>query len=93
MGVAPGVTVEHYRVFDCNGMSTGKVVMDAVMKAYERGVDLINLSLGSGSRPFSDGISCPHTESKSLPTLVDQHDVQTHCRALFQRSTARARRL
>ncbi|KAF6806287.1 serine endopeptidase [Colletotrichum sojae] len=53
-GVAPGVTVEHYRVFDCNGMSTGNVVVDAVNKAYERGVDIINLSLGSGSRPFSD---------------------------------------
>lgn len=63
-GVAPGVSVEHYRVFDCNGMSTGNVVIDAVMKAYERGVDLINLSLGSGSRPFSDG-TLPSTESDS----------------------------
>lgn len=53
-GVAPGVSVELYRVFDCNGMSTSDVVVRAVLKAYERGVDLINLSLGSGSRPFPD---------------------------------------
>ncbi|KAL0933503.1 peptidase [Colletotrichum truncatum] len=58
-GVAPGVTVEHYRVFDCNGMSTGDVVVRAVLRAYERGVDLINLSLGSGSKPFSDGMFVP----------------------------------
>lgn len=54
-GVATGVTVDHYRVFDCNGMSASDVVLRAVLLAYERGVDLINLSLGSGSRPFSDG--------------------------------------
>jgi len=54
-GVAPGVSVEHYRVFDCNGMSTSDVVLQAVLRAVERKVDLINLSLGSGSRPFSDG--------------------------------------
>lgn len=53
-GVAPGVSIELYRVFDCNGMSTSDVVVRAVLEAYERGVDLINLSLGSGSRPFSD---------------------------------------
>lgn len=54
-GVAPRVSVEHYRVFDYNGMSTSDVVVRAVLLAYERGIDLINLSLGSGSRPFSDG--------------------------------------
>lgn len=54
-GVAPGASIELYRVFDCNGMSTSDVVVRAVLRAYDRGVDLINLSLGSGSRPFSDG--------------------------------------
>jgi subtilisin family serine protease len=54
-GVAPGVSIEHYRVFDCNGMSTSDVVVQAVLKAVERKVDLINLSLGSGSGPFYDG--------------------------------------
>ena len=54
-GVAPGVSVEHYRVFDCNGVSTSDVVLRAVLKAVERKVDLINLSLGSGSRLFCDG--------------------------------------
>ncbi|CAN9249134.1 unnamed protein product [Alternaria alternata] len=44
-GVAPGVSVEHYRVFDCNGVSTSDVVLRAVLKAVERKVDLINLSL------------------------------------------------
>lgn len=53
-GVAPGASVELYRVFDCNGMSTSDVVVRAVLRAYERGVDLVNLSLGSGSRPFPD---------------------------------------
>ncbi|CAN9243888.1 unnamed protein product [Alternaria alternata] len=53
-GVAPGVSVEHYRVFDCNGVSTSDVVLRAVLKAVERKVDLINLSLGSGSRLFCD---------------------------------------
>ncbi|KAL1796179.1 hypothetical protein ACET3X_004719 [Alternaria dauci] len=35
-------------------MSTSDVVLHAVLRAVERNVDLINLSLGSGSRPFSD---------------------------------------
>jgi hypothetical protein len=55
LGVAPGVSVEHYRVLDCNDMSTSDVVLRAVLRATEGKVDLVNLSLGSGSRPFSDG--------------------------------------
>lgn len=71
-GVAPGISVELYRVFDCNGMSTSDVVVRAVLKAYERGVDLINLSLGSGSRPFSDDplASLISRINKAGPTFI-----------------------
>lgn len=47
-----------WRVFSCNGDSTtDEVLMDALIMAYEAGVHIISMSIGS-TQPFSD-VSVP----------------------------------
>jgi minor extracellular serine protease Vpr len=46
-GVAPGVGLAAYRVFGCSGSTDDDVIVAAIERAYEDGMDLINLSLGS----------------------------------------------
>ncbi|KAI8147925.1 peptidase S8/S53 domain-containing protein [Fennellomyces sp. T-0311] len=52
-GVAPEVTMGAYRVFGCDGSSADDVIMKAMEKAYEDGMDVINLSLGDIGWPDS----------------------------------------
>lgn len=54
VGVAPEAKLEIYRVFDCEGITETDVVVDAVLRAAARRVDVINLSLGGGG-PFEEG--------------------------------------
>ncbi|KIO28455.1 hypothetical protein M407DRAFT_22350 [Tulasnella calospora MUT 4182] len=44
-GVAPDAKIAAYRVFSCSGASTDEIVMQAILKAYQDGNDIINLSL------------------------------------------------
>ncbi|CAF1193289.1 unnamed protein product [Didymodactylos carnosus] len=45
-GVAYGSTLGMWRVFGCFGISADDVVIEALIQAYEAGMDIINLSLG-----------------------------------------------
>lgn len=45
-GVAPEATLYQYRVFGCNGASSDDIVIQAMLRAYQDDVDIINLSLG-----------------------------------------------
>ncbi|KAF9363145.1 hypothetical protein BGX34_004764 [Mortierella sp. NVP85] len=49
VGVAPEVTFGAYRVFGCAGDSPDDVILAAMQRASKDGMDVINLSLGSGS--------------------------------------------
>jgi subtilisin family serine protease len=49
VGVAPGVTLQSYRVFGCNGSVSNDIITQAIERAYTDGADVINLSLGSNS--------------------------------------------
>lgn len=52
-GVAPEASVYMYRVLDCDESGGGSdVVMSALIKAYEDGVDLVSMSLGFGIPPI-----------------------------------------
>ena len=57
VGVAPGVTINMYRVFGCNGTTTSDVLIDATSRAFADGAQIISLSLGIPSgwseNPFS----------------------------------------
>ncbi|KAJ3186076.1 hypothetical protein HDU85_000991 [Gaertneriomyces sp. JEL0708] len=55
-GVAPQAQIGAYRVFGCAGSAGDDVIADAIFKAYEDGMDIINMSLGGGA-PFPDSIS------------------------------------
>jgi minor extracellular serine protease Vpr len=48
-GVAPGVGLAAYRVFGCSGSTNDDVIVQAIERAYEDGMDIINLSLGSNN--------------------------------------------
>ncbi|KAG8946884.1 hypothetical protein FRC04_011311 [Tulasnella sp. 424] len=44
-GAAPDAKIAAYRVFSCSGASTDEIVVQAMMRAYKDGNDIINLSL------------------------------------------------
>ena len=46
-GVAPDVTFGAYRVFGCNGSTTADVMIAAMERAYEDGMHVLNMSIGS----------------------------------------------
>ncbi|PVF96577.1 subtilisin-like protein [Serendipita vermifera] len=48
-GVAYKSSIYAYRVFGCKGVVTDSIVVDALMKAYKDGNDVITMSLGSPS--------------------------------------------
>ncbi|KAJ3096227.1 hypothetical protein HDU97_006084 [Phlyctochytrium planicorne] len=48
-GVAPNVTLGHYRVNGCSGGTTTDIVIAAIFMAAADGSDIINLSLGTGT--------------------------------------------
>ena len=47
-GVAPAVTLGAYRVFGCEGSTTADIIVAALERAYDDGMDIINMSLGAG---------------------------------------------
>ncbi|KAF9188153.1 hypothetical protein BGZ50_001521 [Haplosporangium sp. Z 11] len=54
IGVAPEVTFGAYRVFGCQGSTAVDVIMAAMERAFNDGMNIINMSLGGGSAYRSD---------------------------------------
>ncbi|KAI8345639.1 peptidase S8/S53 domain-containing protein [Mortierella sp. GBAus27b] len=48
VGVAPDVTFGAYRIFSCVGTGRSDIIMKGMERAFDDGMDIINLSLGSG---------------------------------------------
>ncbi|WP_153396621.1 S8 family serine peptidase [Ornithinicoccus halotolerans] len=46
-GVAPEVTLGAYRVFGCDGSTTSDIMLQAMERAYQDGMDVLNMSIGS----------------------------------------------
>lgn len=46
-GVAPDVTFGAYRVFGCNGSTTADIMIAAMEQAYNDGMHILNMSIGS----------------------------------------------
>lgn len=46
-GVAPNVTFGAYRVFGCEGSTTAEIMIAAMERAYDDGMDILNMSIGS----------------------------------------------
>ncbi|KAF8940137.1 peptidase S8/S53 domain-containing protein [Dissophora ornata] len=49
VGVAPEVTFGAYRIFSCAGSGSSDVIMLGMELAFNQGMNIINMSLGSGS--------------------------------------------
>lgn len=49
VGVAPEVTFGAYRIFSCAGSGASDIIMLAMELAFNQGMHIINMSLGSGS--------------------------------------------
>ncbi len=47
IGVAPEATLGAYRVFGCDGSTDSEIILAAMEKASEDGMDIINMSLGA----------------------------------------------
>ena len=48
-GVAPGATLRSYKIFGCSDGTTTDMILLAMQKAFEDGVDIITASLGSNT--------------------------------------------
>lgn len=46
-GVAPGAQIGAYRVFGCGGSTTADIILAALERAYDDGMDVVNMSLGA----------------------------------------------
>jgi minor extracellular serine protease Vpr len=46
-GVAPGVTYGAYRVFGCEGSTFSDIMLEAMERAYNDGMDILNMSIGA----------------------------------------------
>lgn len=46
-GVAPEVSFGSYRVFGCEGSTTGDIMLQAMERAAQDGMDVVNMSIGS----------------------------------------------
>lgn len=69
-GVAPEASLYAYRVFSCSGATTNDIVMQAMMRAYNDGVDIINLSFGEASAWSEDAISVLAQRINGAGTVV-----------------------
>ena len=47
LGVAPGVTFGAYRVFGCDGSTSADIMLAAMERALDDGMDVLNMSIGS----------------------------------------------
>lgn len=45
IGIAPQITFGAYRVMNCNGQGEGDVIMTALQRAKDDGMNIINLSM------------------------------------------------
>ncbi|KAK6216849.1 serine endopeptidase [Colletotrichum tabaci] len=56
VGVAPEASLEHYRVSGCNRVPIqSDIIIQAVLTAYSRKVDVVSLSLTLNTGPYPDG--------------------------------------
>ena len=53
-GVAPGVTFGAYRVFGCGGSTESDIMLHAMEKSLDDGMDVVNLSIGSAFSSWAE---------------------------------------
>lgn len=74
-GVAPEVTFGSYRVFGCDGSSSSDVIVEAMERAYDDGMDIINMSLGASFATwpsYPTAVAADELVEKGLTVVVSQ---------------------
>ena len=66
-GVAPGVTFGAYRVFGCEGSTTADIMVAAMERAYDDGMHVLNMSIGSAFMTWPQ-----YPTASVATTLVEQ---------------------
>ncbi|KAI9267905.1 peptidase S8/S53 domain-containing protein [Phascolomyces articulosus] len=71
-GVAPDATLGMWRVFGCGSSTSDAVILDAVLDAYDTGVDIISISIGgfNGWPESSLGSVIQRVISKGVPVII-----------------------
>jgi minor extracellular serine protease Vpr len=65
-GVAPGVSIGAYRVFGCNGSTTDDVMIAAMERISDDGMNVLNMSIGDAFDTWADAPT-----AKAASALVD----------------------
>ena len=69
-GAAPEASIYAYRVFSCSGAGSDDIIMQAMIRAYNDGVDIINLSLGEDSGWTENALSVLASRLVNAGTVV-----------------------
>lgn len=71
-GVAPEATLGAYRIFGCGGPTATDIIIRAMERAYEDGMDVINMSLGAGSSfaEYPDALAADELVKKGVVVLA-----------------------
>ncbi|KAI8147340.1 peptidase S8/S53 domain-containing protein [Fennellomyces sp. T-0311] len=71
-GVAPDAILGMWRVFPCNGSTSDDILIDAILDAYDAGVDIINMSLGSntGWPESPTAVVAARITAKGVPVII-----------------------
>ncbi|KAI8147343.1 peptidase S8/S53 domain-containing protein [Fennellomyces sp. T-0311] len=72
-GVAPDAVLGMWRVFSCTGSTSDEIIIEAMYEAYDVGVDIINLSLGTfflGWPESALAVAAERITSKGVPVIA-----------------------
>ncbi|CDS09870.1 hypothetical protein LRAMOSA02547 [Lichtheimia ramosa] len=71
-GVAPEATLGMWRVFGCQGSASNDVIIQAMLDAYEAGVDIISMSLGDslGWSESPDSVVAQRIVESGIPVII-----------------------
>ncbi|KAI9267904.1 peptidase S8/S53 domain-containing protein [Phascolomyces articulosus] len=71
-GVAPDASLGMWRVFGCTGSASDDVILDAMLDAYDAGVDVISMSLGDvyGWSEGPTAVLAERITAKGVPVII-----------------------
>jgi subtilisin family serine protease len=70
LALAPGATILPYRVLDSDSNGLASDVAEAIVRAADAGVDVINLSLGMEHRVLAVGEAVKHARERGVMVVV-----------------------
>ncbi|KAL7414365.1 peptidase S8/S53 domain-containing protein [Mrakia frigida] len=69
-GVAPQATLYAYRVFGCEGSTQSSIIIEAMLRAYQDGADILSISIGGAAAFTADGEAVVATRLSEAGVVV-----------------------